>query len=174
MSGGTLISLAADEIVVDEHSVLGPVDPQLDRYPAASLVAVAGMPGDHDDQTLIMADVGRKAIAQVEGFVARMLARRLPPERGSEVGAADGHRRLDAGPSADRHGTGADGTHPPGRDSERGAPADGALSPAARSYAGRRVRPRPVGATAAAARAAAQRPPLNAGLPRPGSGLPTG
>ncbi|MDX6647317.1 MAG: hypothetical protein QOK40_3044, partial [Miltoncostaeaceae bacterium] len=49
MSGGTLISLAADAIVVDAHSVLGPVDPQLDRYAAASLVAVAEMPGDHDD-----------------------------------------------------------------------------------------------------------------------------
>lgn len=29
MSGGTLIALAADEIVMDENAVLGPVDPQL-------------------------------------------------------------------------------------------------------------------------------------------------
>jgi ClpP class serine protease len=29
MSGGTMISLAADEIVLDENAVLGPVDPQL-------------------------------------------------------------------------------------------------------------------------------------------------
>src|SRR5947208_2793758 len=29
MSGGTLIALAADEIVMCEHAVLGPVDPQL-------------------------------------------------------------------------------------------------------------------------------------------------
>jgi len=85
MSGGTLISLAADEIVVDPHSVLGPVDPQLDRYAAASLIAVAEMPGDHDDQTLILADVGRKAIAQVQGFVERMLQPRLEPERAREV-----------------------------------------------------------------------------------------
>src|SRR3981189_3711670 len=28
MSGGTLIALAADEIVMCEHSVLGPIDPQ--------------------------------------------------------------------------------------------------------------------------------------------------
>lgn len=33
MSGGTLIALAADEIVMCEHSVLGPVDPQLGHYP---------------------------------------------------------------------------------------------------------------------------------------------
>jgi ClpP class serine protease len=33
MSGGTLIALAADEIVMDENAVLGPVDPQLGQYP---------------------------------------------------------------------------------------------------------------------------------------------
>jgi len=81
MSGGTLISLAADEIVIDSHSVLGPVDPQLGEYPAASLVEVARMPGDHDDRTLILADMGHKAIVQVEGFVERLLARRMPAEQ---------------------------------------------------------------------------------------------
>jgi ClpP class serine protease len=40
MSGGTLISLAADEIVMNEYAVLGPVDPQLGEYPAASLTKV--------------------------------------------------------------------------------------------------------------------------------------
>jgi ClpP class serine protease len=84
MSGGTLIALAADEIVLDDHAALGPVDPQLGQYPAASLVEVAKSPGDHDDQTLIMADVGRKAIAQVEGVTARLLARHLPEERARE------------------------------------------------------------------------------------------
>ncbi|MGD9764993.1 MAG: ATP-dependent Clp protease proteolytic subunit, partial [Candidatus Binatia bacterium] len=37
MSGGTLIALAADEIVMSPHAVLGPVDPQLGQFPAASL-----------------------------------------------------------------------------------------------------------------------------------------
>src|SRR5437870_3892519 len=40
MSGGTLIALVADEIVMCEHAVLGPVDPQLGEYPAASIVKV--------------------------------------------------------------------------------------------------------------------------------------
>ena len=44
MSGGTLIALAADEIVVDAHAALGPVDPQLGQYPAASLVEVSERP----------------------------------------------------------------------------------------------------------------------------------
>ena len=37
-SGGTLISLAADEIIMRKHSVLGPIDPQLGDLPAASLI----------------------------------------------------------------------------------------------------------------------------------------
>src|SRR6195256_4620653 len=85
MSGGTLIALAADEIVIDRHAALGPVDPQLGQYPAASLVEVAKRPGEHEDKTLIMADVGRKAIAQVQGFVARVLEGRMEPSRAREV-----------------------------------------------------------------------------------------
>jgi ClpP class serine protease len=77
MSGGTLIALAADEIVVDAHSALGPVDPQLGQYPAASIVAAAERPGEHDDQTLILADVGRKALVQVEHFTRELLERRM-------------------------------------------------------------------------------------------------
>src|ERR1700732_4039097 len=62
MSGGTLIALAADEIVMCEHSVLGPVDPQLGEFPAASLIKVVEEQpvAEIDDKTLIMADVGRK------------------------------------------------------------------------------------------------------------------
>jgi ClpP class serine protease len=77
MSGGTLIAMGADEILLDEHAALGPVDPQLGEYPAASLVEVAHRPGDHEDKTLIMADVGRKAIIQVKGFTERLLARHM-------------------------------------------------------------------------------------------------
>src|SRR5437868_1611495 len=40
MSGGTLIALAADEIVMSNHAVLGPIDPQLGQFPAASLINV--------------------------------------------------------------------------------------------------------------------------------------
>ena len=38
MSGGTMIALAADEIWMDDNAVLGPVDPQLGNYPAASIL----------------------------------------------------------------------------------------------------------------------------------------
>jgi ClpP class serine protease len=85
MSGGTLIALGCDDIVVESHAALGPVDPQLGQYPAASYVEVAQMPGERDDHTLIVADVSRKAIAQVEGFTARLLERHLSPDRARQV-----------------------------------------------------------------------------------------
>jgi ClpP class serine protease len=85
MSGGTLIALAADEIVIDRHAALGPVDPQLGQYPAASLVEVAAMPGRHEDQTLILADVGRKALVQVEAVARHLLERHIEPERARQV-----------------------------------------------------------------------------------------
>jgi ClpP class serine protease len=83
MSGGTLIALAADEIVMARHAVLGPVDPQLGQAPAASLLRVVDEKpiGKIDDQTLIMADVGRKAIAQVKQAARELLDRKLPADK---------------------------------------------------------------------------------------------
>ncbi len=74
MSGGTLIALAADEIVMDENAVLGPVDPQIGQYPAASILHVLDEKDKNkiDDQTLILADVSRKALSQVKATVARL------------------------------------------------------------------------------------------------------
>jgi ClpP class serine protease len=82
MSGGTLIALAADEIVMCEHSVLGPIDPQLGDSPAASLIKVVGEKpvAKIDDRTLVLADVGRKAIAQVKQAASELLTRRLAAE----------------------------------------------------------------------------------------------
>ena len=87
MSGGTLIALAADEIVMCKHSVLGPIDPQLGNMPAASLLKViAEKPiARIRDQTLVLADVGRKAIEQVKQSATDLLARRLPAEQASAL-----------------------------------------------------------------------------------------
>src|SRR4051794_37727257 len=70
MSGGTLIALAADEIVMSPHAVLGPVDPQVNGLPAASIIRVTEQKpiAEIDDQTLILADVGRKAISDRADF----------------------------------------------------------------------------------------------------------
>jgi ClpP class serine protease len=87
MSGGTLIALAADEIVMDPNAVLGPVDPQIGQSPAASVLTVIEQkkPDDIDDQTLILADVSRKAIAQLRRTVQDLLAERMPPEQAAAL-----------------------------------------------------------------------------------------
>lgn len=85
MSGGTLIALAADEILLDRHAALGPVDPQIGQYAARSLVEVAAMPGQHEDQTLLLADVSRKALRQVKLTVQSLLAKHMDQARAEEV-----------------------------------------------------------------------------------------
>jgi ClpP class serine protease len=79
MSGGTLISLAADEIVMDPNAVLGPVDPQLNEYPAASIIRAVAQKDKNevDDKTLILADISEKAIAQLKGVVRHILKEKL-------------------------------------------------------------------------------------------------
>jgi ClpP class serine protease len=87
MSGGTLIALAADEIVMSEYAVLGPVDPQLGEYPAASILkAVAKKPiAEIDDKTLILADQAEKAMSQVCESVRELLATKCPDGKAEEL-----------------------------------------------------------------------------------------
>lgn len=67
MSGGTLIALAADEIVMSDHAVLGPIDPQLAGAPAASWVKVAREKpiAAIQDETLLLADMSQKVLDQM-------------------------------------------------------------------------------------------------------------
>ncbi|MGE0520556.1 MAG: ATP-dependent Clp protease proteolytic subunit [Candidatus Binatia bacterium] len=87
MSGGTLIALAADEIVMSPHAVLGPVDPQLGQFPAASLVKVVEKKpiAEVDDRTLIFADVGQKAITQLRDSTRDLLLRTQSPENAAKL-----------------------------------------------------------------------------------------
>jgi ClpP class serine protease len=87
MSGGTLIALAADEIVMSEDAVLGPVDPQLGQYPAASILkVVARKPiAEIKDDTLILADQAEKALNQVRESVKQLLITKVPPEKADEL-----------------------------------------------------------------------------------------
>jgi ClpP class serine protease len=87
MSGGTLICLAANEIVMSPHAVLGPIDPQLGQFPAASLLKVVEQKpiAEIDDQTLVFADIGRKAIGQVRTAARELLEGRLPREKAEEL-----------------------------------------------------------------------------------------
>jgi ClpP class serine protease len=87
MSGGTLIALAAHEIVMDKNAVLGPIDPQLGEYPAASILQVVERKSidEIDDRTLILSDMAAKAQRQVSSLVRRILDGKMPPEQADEV-----------------------------------------------------------------------------------------
>jgi ClpP class serine protease len=83
MSGGTLLALAADEIVMDENAVLGPVDPQVGQWPAASIINVAeSKPLERvNDETLMLADLARKAQSQIRNFLMSVLRDDFPEDR---------------------------------------------------------------------------------------------
>ena len=75
MSGGTMLALACDQIVMDPNAVLGPVDPQIGAF--AGRLDPGGGRAEADrrigDQTLMLADMARKALAQVQAFLADLL-----------------------------------------------------------------------------------------------------
>ncbi len=87
MSGGTLIALAADEIIMSEDSVLGPVDPQLGRYAAASILQVVEQKpvNEIEDETLILADQARKAQRQVHDAVVELLSGRMAADKAEKL-----------------------------------------------------------------------------------------
>ena len=95
MSGGTLIALAADEIVLGEFSVLGPIDPQIAGLPAASIVKARDSKPVESvfDLTLVFADVAEKALAQVKQGAVELLTPRMEHSAAEALAAklAGGH-----------------------------------------------------------------------------------
>jgi ClpP class serine protease len=89
MSGGTLIALAADEIVMDPNAVLGSLDPQLGQHPAASIVRAVDWKTERkqelEDETLILADVARKAMTQLHECVRAVLVERHSAEEAERL-----------------------------------------------------------------------------------------
>ncbi|MFN4278256.1 MAG: SDH family Clp fold serine proteinase [Ferrovibrio sp.] len=87
MSGGTLIALAADNIVMAPDAMLGPIDPQVGGYPAASVARVLrDKPmAEVDDQTVILADIGEKATRQLRTAAEQLLARHMDPAKAADL-----------------------------------------------------------------------------------------
>lgn len=87
MSGGTLIAFAADQIIMDAHAALGPVDPQLGDqqgvYPATSLIKVVGKKkiDEMDDKTLIYAEEAQKAMDQMKVLLRKILEGKCGEEK---------------------------------------------------------------------------------------------
>jgi len=95
MSGGTLIALAADEIMLGEFSMLGPIDPQILGLPAASIVAARdAKPVDKVfDLTLVLADVSEKALTQVKRGAVELMTPRMDKAKAKKIAEklAGGH-----------------------------------------------------------------------------------
>ena len=87
MSGGTLIALSADEIVMDPSAVIGSVDPQVGGYPAASILKVIESKDKNeiDDETFILADISRKAMNQLRECVRDILKDNMNYVKADEV-----------------------------------------------------------------------------------------
>lgn len=94
MSGGTLVSLSADEIIMDPDAVIGPIDPQLGNaregyYPAASILKALEQPNpNRDDQTLILGDVARKAMVQVYNVVYSLIKDNMPDDKARDLASS--------------------------------------------------------------------------------------
>jgi len=87
MSGGTMLALAAEQILMDENAVLGPVDPQVGPYPAASILAAVGRKPvkNLSDETLILADIAEKAAGQVRQALAHILSGKMDERQALEL-----------------------------------------------------------------------------------------
>ena len=83
MSGGTLCALAADEIYMEKFSVLGPVDPQLDEFPASGyeIVLQTKKPDTIADQTIMMAHIAELAVKNMKFLVTQLLSDKMSKEQ---------------------------------------------------------------------------------------------
>src|SRR2546428_2202542 len=177
MSGGTLIALTADEVVMDPNAVLGPVDPQIGGLPAASILKVVALkkPAQVSDEMLVLADVAAKARAPGRG-----LRGRDPPEapsKGPGRGPRDYAQRGALDPRLSHHGPGGSPARHPGvgehaanhlrahgpLPARKGGPAVGAVRadpPRARRARLRRLRAAPRAGREVAASADRRRPAM--------------
>lgn len=90
MSGGTFLCMAADQILMDENAMLGPVDPQLNGMPASAYMRVLKEKEKNavGDDTMMMADMAQKATAQLQQMAYELLKPKLGEERATEVAIA--------------------------------------------------------------------------------------
>jgi ClpP class serine protease len=87
MSGGTLIALAADEILMEEFSVLGPLDPQIHGLASGSLLGLLEKKPIESisDDIVILADLAGKSIREVKSFLKWLLEDKPMPEEDREL-----------------------------------------------------------------------------------------
>jgi len=86
MSGGTIIALACDEILMDPDAVIGPIDPQVGdmvrgAYPAHSWIYATEMKGKNaDDSSFVMRHISEKALNLMHDLTRELLEDRIEEE----------------------------------------------------------------------------------------------
>ena len=87
MSGGTMLAMAADQIIMDQHAMLGPVDPQLNGMPASAYMRVLREKERNAvmDDTIMMADMAEKATNQVRQIAYSLLRDKMGDQQAEEV-----------------------------------------------------------------------------------------
>lgn len=87
MSGGSLIALAANEIMMEKDSILGPLDPQIAGYPARSLITLPMRKPIEtvSDQMVVLSEVARRSLDQTHEFVKWLLEDKLPAKEREAV-----------------------------------------------------------------------------------------
>jgi ClpP class serine protease len=91
MSGGSLMSLAADEIRMEKYSVLGPVDPQIPTpdgmWPASSLATLLRTKPIQNitDRMVIMSDVANLETENAKTFVLWLIEGKMDKEQAERV-----------------------------------------------------------------------------------------
>lgn len=91
MSGGSLMSLAANEIRMEKYSVLGPVDPQIPTpdgmWPASSLATLIKTKPIQNitDRMVIMSDVANLETENAKAFVLWLLEGKMEKEQAERV-----------------------------------------------------------------------------------------
>jgi ClpP class serine protease len=75
MSGGTMIALAADKILLEEFSVLGPLDPQINGIAAGALLNLLKKKPIEavSDEMILLAELAEKALKEVKAYITWFL-----------------------------------------------------------------------------------------------------
>lgn len=87
MSGATLIAISAKEILMDRYAILGPLDPQVQGLPSASLLKIKEIkkPDYIRDEVLVAIDIASKSVNQMKGFIRHLLNEKLGVEQSEKV-----------------------------------------------------------------------------------------
>ena len=87
MSGGTLIALAANEIMMEKDSVLGPVDPQLGGFPAGALISLPEKKPVEtiSDDYIMLSEEARKSLIRVQKMVMWLLEDKMDKENAEKL-----------------------------------------------------------------------------------------